>query len=105
MVTSELEGSREIKPIFDKVVVIRDETPEKIGGIIVPDSVKERDKPLTGKVHAIGPEVRYIKVGDCVVFSQYAGMNIALDDQSYIIMKEEDIHCVLKDKYKEGGLA
>ena len=105
MVTSELEGTKEIKPIFDKVVVVRDTAPERIGAIYLPDSTKDRDKPLTGTVKATGPEVRYVKVGDYVVFGQYAGMNITLNDQSYIIMKEEDIHCVLEDKYKAGGIA
>ncbi len=88
-----------IKPLHDRVLVKRVEAEEKTAsGIIIPDSAKE--KPQEGEVIAVGPgkvldngtKVELaVKAGDKVLFSKYAGTEISLDDEEYLIMREDDI--------------
>ena len=88
-----------IRPLQDRVIVKRVEEEEKTkGGIIIPDSAKE--KPIEGKVIAAGNgkvledgKVRPldIKAGDRVLFSKYAGTELKLDGDEVLIMREEDI--------------
>ena len=88
-----------IRPLHDRVIVRRlDEEEKSAGGIIIPDSAKE--KPLQGKVIAAGNgkilengEVRPldVKEGDTVVFSTYAGTEIKIDGEALLIMREDDI--------------
>jgi chaperonin GroES len=85
-------------PTFNKVLVQREEAPDKIGSIIVPDSVRDREKPLHGVVAAIGPDVYHIEVGDTVVFGQYSGTNIKVDGNIYVVLKDEDIHVILEER-------
>ena len=88
-----------IRPLNDRILVQRLEQEEKTaGGIIIPDSAKE--KPAEGKVIAVGngklndngeriaPEVN---VGDRVLFSKYGGTDVKLDGEDYLIMREDDI--------------
>ena len=89
----------QIKPLGDRVVVLpsaREETTK--GGIVLPDTAKE--KPQEGKVIAVGPgritdEGKLVPVdlkeGDTVVYSKYAGTEIRLDEQDYLILSERDI--------------
>jgi chaperonin GroES len=92
-----------IKPLYDRVLVqpITDEE-KTTGGIIVPDSAKE--KPMKGKVVAIGPGSINkdgkripldIKVDDVVLYGKYSGTEIKLNETEYLIMKEDDIFAVL----------
>ena len=95
-----------IRPLQDRIIVKRVEEEEKTkGGIIIPDSAKE--KPIRGKVIAVGNgkvledgKVRPldIKAGDRVLFSKYAGTEVKLDDVEHLIMREEDILGVIEDK-------
>ncbi len=95
-----------IRPLQDRIIVKRLEGEEKTkGGIIIPDTAKE--KPIEGKVIAAGNgkvledgKVRPldIKAGDRVLFSKYAGTEIKLDGEEHLIMREEDILGVLEDK-------
>jgi chaperonin GroES len=88
-----------IKPINDRVVVERLEDEEKTsGGIIIPDSAKE--KPQEGKVVSVGPGKvadhgdrlpLQVGAGDRVLFSKYAGNDVKIDGVDYIIMREDDI--------------
>ena len=88
-----------IRPLHDRVIVRRlDEEEKSAGGIIIPDSAKE--KPLQGKVVAAGNgkildngDVRPldVKEGDTVVFSTYAGTEIKIDGEALLIMREDDI--------------
>jgi chaperonin GroES len=88
-----------IKPLNDRVLVLRVEEEQKsAGGIIIPDTAKE--KPQEGKVVATGPGKMgddgkrvplEVKVGDRILFSKYAGSEIKVDDVEHIFMKEEDI--------------
>ena len=92
-----------LKPIGDKVVVKRLEAEEKTkGGIVLPDTAKE--KPKRGKVMAVGAgktldsgEISKpsVKKGDEVIFSSFAGTEVTIDGQEYLIMGEEDILAVL----------
>ena len=93
-----------IRPLHDRVVVHRVEEEEKTkGGIIIPDSAKE--KPLEGKVVAVGNgkiledgSVRKldVKVGDTVLFSKYAGTEIKIEGEEHLMMREEDILGVIE---------
>lgn len=87
------------RPLHDRVLVQREESEEKTaGGIIIPDTAKE--KPMQGKVVATGSGSRDeqgkvtpldVKEGDVVLFGKWSGTEIKLDGQDYLIMKESDI--------------
>jgi len=87
------------RPLHDRVVVQRVDAEEKTkGGIIIPDTAKE--KPQEGKIIAVGPGGRDdagkltpldVKAGDRVLFGKWSGTEIKLDGQDYLIMKESDI--------------
>jgi chaperonin GroES len=88
-----------IKPLQDRVLVKPMDAKETVkGGIIIPDSAKE--KPQEGKIEAVGPgktldDGSYgklsVKKGDLVIYSKYAGTEIKIDDQEYLLMREDDI--------------
>jgi chaperonin GroES len=83
-----------IKPLADRVLVKPAAAEEKtIGGIIIPDSAKE--KPLKGEVVAVGngtkDEEMVVKVGDNVLYGKYAGTEIEFDGLKYLIMRQSDI--------------
>lgn len=88
-----------IKPLGDRLVVERLEQEEKtVGGIIIPDSAKE--KPKQGKVLAVGPGAKDengkrievdVKPGDVVLFTQWAGNEIKIEGKEYLILKESDV--------------
>ena len=93
------------RPLHDRVVVKRIEAEEKTtGGIIIPDTAKE--KPSQGEVIAVGPGGRDengkqipidIQVGDRVLFGKWSGTEVKIDGQELLIMKESDIMGVLTD--------
>ncbi len=88
-----------IKPLHDRVIVKRLEEEEKTkGGIIIPDTAKET--PVEGRVIAVGPGRKDdsgklipmdVKEGDTVIFSKYAGTEVKLEGEEYLIMREDDI--------------
>ena len=93
-----------IRPLNDRILVKRleEETTSK-GGIIIPDSAKE--KPAEGEVVAVGPGRTndkgdrihmQVKAGDRVLFSKYGGTDVKLDGNDYLIMREDDILGVLE---------
>jgi chaperonin GroES len=92
-----------IRPLHDRVIVKRIEEEEKTkGGIIIPDTAKE--KPLQGKVIAIGkgkvlPDGRRRKMsvaeGNRILFTKYAGNEVKMSDQEYLILSEDEILAVL----------
>lgn len=87
-----------IKPLGDRVVVKAAEAETKTaGGIIIPDSAKE--KPQKGTVVAVGPgkkdEPTTVKVGDSVLYGKYSGTEITIEGTEYLIMKETDIFAVV----------
>ncbi|ROT47570.1 co-chaperone GroES [Candidatus Cardinium hertigii] len=86
-----------IKPLADRVLVEPAPAEEKtVGGIIIPDSAKE--KPQKGAVVAVGPgkkdEPMTVKVGDQVLYGKYGGTELHLDGKLYLIMKESDIYAI-----------
>ena len=82
-----------IKPLSDRVLVLPNPAEEKTaGGLFIPDTAKE--KPLMGKVVAVGPgtsEKMEVKEGDQVLYGKYAGTEINVDGTDYLIMKQSDI--------------
>jgi len=88
-----------LKPLADRVVIKPTEREEVTkGGIILPDTVKE--KPQEGEIIAVGPGrlgedgkriVLDVKVGDKVLYARYAGTEIKVDDEDYVILRENDI--------------
>ena len=88
-----------VKPLYDRVLVKRiEEKEQRRGGIIIPDSAKE--KPREGKVVAVGAgriskdgkRVKLeLKAGDRVLFGKYAGQEIKIDDKEHVIIKEEEV--------------
>ncbi len=85
-----------INPLGDRVVLQQIELEETTkSGIILPDSAKE--KPEQGKVVAIGSDVKEVKVGDTVLYSKYGPTEVKVDDQDYMIVKEEDVLATIKE--------
>jgi chaperonin GroES len=87
-----------IKPLADRVLVKPAPAEEKtIGGIIIPDTAKE--KPLKGEVLATGngtkDEEMVLKVGDTVLYGKYAGTEVELEGEKYLIMRQNDVLAVL----------
>ncbi len=98
------ESAMTFRPLHDRVAVRRLDQEEKTkGGIIIPDTAKE--KPQEGEVVAVGPGARDergqlvpldVKVGDRVLFGKWSGTEVKIDDQEVVIMKESDIMGVLE---------
>ena len=97
-------GNLKIQPLGDRVVVEREQSEEKTaGGIVLPDSAK--DKPSRGTIVAIGDgrllddgsrSKLQVKVGDKVLFTSYAPEVIKLNDDEYLLMREEDLLAVIE---------
>ena len=84
-----------IQPLADRVVLQQLDAEETTAsGIILPDSAKE--KPAEGKVMAIGAEVKEVKTGDTVLYSKYGPTEIKIDNQEYMVVKEEEILAIIK---------
>lgn len=90
--------STTFKPLADRVLIETVAAEEKTAsGIFIPDTAKE--KPLKGTVVAVGngktDEPMTVKVGDTVIYGQYSGTEIKLDNKKYLIMKEADIYGII----------
>ncbi len=93
-----------VRPLHDRVIVQRiEESEQKVGGIIIPDTAKE--KPQQGKVIAAGKgrvekdgkvTPLDVKEGDTILFGKYSGQEIKLDGEEYLIMREEEILGVIE---------
>ena len=98
-----------LRPLHDRLIVHRlEEGEQHIGGIIIPDTAKE--KPQQGKVIAAGngkvndDRKRIpldVKAGDRVLFGKYAGQEVKLDGEEYLIMKEDDVLAVIEGQTKK----
>ncbi len=87
-----------IKPLADRVLVEPAAAEEKTaGGIIIPDTAKE--KPMKGIIVAVGDgkkdEPITVKVGDTVLYGKYAGTELSVDGKDYLIMRESDIYAII----------
>jgi chaperonin GroES len=88
-----------VKPLYDRLIVKRvEEKEQRRGGIIIPDTAKE--KPMEGKVIAVGSgrlekdgkrSPMEVKVGDRVLFGKYAGTEIKIDDKEHVILREDEV--------------
>jgi chaperonin GroES len=101
------------RPLHDRVVVRRIESEEKTaGGIIIPDTAKE--KPMEGEVIAVGPGARNekgeivaldVRAGDRILFGKWSGSEVKIDGQDLLIMKESDIMGVIEGAKASGKKA
>jgi chaperonin GroES len=97
------------RPLHDRILVQRiEEGEQKVGGIIIPDSAKE--KPQQGKVVAVGNgKVKDdggrialdVKAGDLILFGKYSGQEIKLDGEEYLIMREDEVLAVIDSGKKK----
>ena len=87
-----------IQPLGDRVLVLPAPAEEKIGGIIIPDTAKE--KPLRGKIVAAGngtkDEEMILKAGDEVLYGKYAGTELEFDGDKYLMMRQSDVLAIIK---------
>lgn len=99
-----------IKPLHDNILVERIEQEMKKGGIIIPDTAKE--KPQQGKVIATGDGRRdekgnriplEVKKGDIILFGKYSGNEIKLEENEYLIMREDDVLGIIEQAKKSKG--
>jgi len=86
-----------LQPLADRVLVEPLAAEEKVGGIYIPDTAKE--KPQKGKIVAVGPGDKdnkvTLKVGDCVLYGKYSGTEINYEGSDYLIMKESDVLAII----------
>ncbi len=95
-----------LRPLHDRILVERVEEEAQVkGGIIIPDSAKE--KPQQGKVIAVGNGKRQedgslapldVKAGDRILFAKYAGTEVKIDDTEYLIFREDEVLAILEEK-------
>ena len=85
-----------IQPLADRVLVLP--APEKVGGIIIPDTAKE--KPLNGTIVAVGEgtkdEKMILKEGDNVLYGKYAGTELEYENKKYLMMRQSDVLAIVK---------
>ena len=97
-----------VRPLHDRIIVQRiEEGEQKVGGIIIPDSAKE--KPQQGKVKAVGAgKVKDdgkripldVKEGDTILFGKYSGQEIKIEGEEFLIMREDEVLAILDKKKK-----
>ena len=94
-----------VRPLADRVVIeAREKETQTAGGIFIPDTA-DKDKPIRGTILAVGQgrfvdgklQPLQVKVGDEVLFGKYAGTAIKLEDEEFLVMREEDIMGILED--------
>ena len=98
-----------LRPLHDRVIVQRlEEGEQHIGGIIIPDTAKEKPQQGTviaagnGKVNDDGKRIPLdVKAGDRILFGKYAGQEIKLDGEEYLIMKEDEVLAVIEGQTKK----
>jgi chaperonin GroES len=95
-----------VRPLHDRIIVHRlEEGEQQIGGIIIPDTAKEKPQQGTviaagnGKVKDDGKRIPLdVKAGDRILFGKYSGQEIKLDGEEYLIVKEDEVLAVIEDK-------
>lgn len=87
-----------IKPLADRVLVVPAAAEEKVGGIIIPDTAKE--KPLRGIIKAVGKgtkdEEMILKEGDEVLYGKYSGTEIELEGEKFLMMRQSDVLAIIE---------
>src|SRR5262247_3188784 len=102
--TEEESAGMKIRPLHDRILVERLEEKEvKKGGIIIPDTAKEKPQEAkviaigTGKVGEDGKKIPLdVKAGDRILFGKYSGSEVKLEDKEYLILREEDVLAILE---------
>ena len=102
-----------VRPLHDRIIVQRlEEDEQRIGGIIIPDTAKEKPQQGTviaaghGKANDDGQRVPLdVKAGDQILFGKYAGQDITLDGEKYFIMKEDDVLAIIEGHTKKKPAA
>ena len=99
----------DLRPLHDRILVQRiEEEEQKVGGIIIPDSAKE--KPQQGKVVAVGAGKADkdgkrvpldVKQGDTILFGKYSGQEVRVDGEDYLIMREDEVLAVIEGSKKK----
>jgi chaperonin GroES len=100
------ETTMKVRPLYDRILVKRVEAKEQVrGGIIIPDTAKE--KPMEAKVEAVG-DGKYdengkripldVKKGDRILIGKYAGTEIKLNDEEYLILREDEVLAIVETK-------
>ena len=88
-----------VKPLSDRVLIEPAKAEEVVGGIIIPDTAKE--KPLKGIVKAVGQgtkdEAMVVKEGDTVLYGKYAGTEIEVDGQKLLMMRQSDVLAIVEE--------
>jgi chaperonin GroES len=95
-----------VRPLHDRIIVRRlEEGEQQIGGIIIPDTAKEKPQQGTviavgnGKVNDDGKRIPLdVKAGDRILFGKYSGQEIKLDGEEYLIVKEDEVLAVIEDR-------
>jgi len=100
-----------VRPLHDRILIKRIEEKETVkGGIIIPDTAKE--KPQEGEVMAVGKGKKTedgkvipldVKVGDRILFGKYSGTEIKIEDQEYLIVREDEVLGVIETTKHAGG--
>ena len=93
-----------VRPLHDRLLVKReDDSEEKIGGIIIPDTAKEKPQPAkvfavgAGKIDDNGKRIPLdVKAGDKILFGKYSGNEVKIDGDDYLILREEDVLAILE---------
>jgi chaperonin GroES len=86
--------STQIKPLADRLVAQREKAENKTAsGLYLPDAAKE--KPVVAKVVAVGKDVKEVKVGDRIVYKEYAPTELKTNGEEFLILKEEDVLATL----------
>lgn len=103
----------QIRPLNDRIIVKRvEKVRQTASGIVIPDNAAE--KPEQGEVLAVGPGKRLqdgslmpmqVKVGDLVLFGKYGGQSVKLNEQEYLVLREEDVLGVIEDEPESGRKA
>ena len=98
-----------VRPLHDRIIVERlEEEEQRVGGIIIPDSAKE--KPQQGKVVAVGNGkadkdgkriALDVKQGDTILFGKYSGQEVRVDGEDYLIMREDEVLAVIESGKKK----
>lgn len=84
-----------IRPLGDKIVAIKPNAkPQTASGIYLPDSAQE--KSVVARVVAVGPEVKAIKKDDYIVYKEYTTTDLKINNQEYLILKEEDVLAIME---------
>ena len=101
---AKVKVTAKVQPLQDRILVRRlDAQEEEVGGIIIPDTAKE--KPQEGEVMAVGPgkvtddgkrQVVEVKKGDRILFAKYAGTEVKVEGEELLIMREDDVLAVLR---------